>query len=132
VPFAFAIGALIARRIDAEWIAATRRFALASWLALGIACCWARAGPTSSSGGAATGPGIRRERRAAALADRHRADPFRADPEKRGMLKIWNVSLTLATGTLAIVGTFPRPKRVLDSIHAFVEQGNEIAWAFTG
>ena len=26
--------------------------------------------------------------------------------EKRGMLKVWNVSLVLTTGTLAIVGTF--------------------------
>ena len=26
--------------------------------------------------------------------------------EKRGMLKVWNVSLVLATGTLAIMGTF--------------------------
>ena len=26
--------------------------------------------------------------------------------EKRGMLKVWNVSLVLASGTLAILGTF--------------------------
>jgi cytochrome c biogenesis factor len=26
--------------------------------------------------------------------------------EKRGMLKVWNVSLVLATGVLAILGTF--------------------------
>src|SRR5436190_1196566 len=51
--------------------------------------------------------------------------------EKRGMLKIWNVSLTLATGTLAIVGTFLVRSGILDSIHAFVEEGNGIAWAFT-
>jgi cytochrome c-type biogenesis protein CcmF len=48
------------------------------------------------------------------------------------MRKIWNVSLTLATGTLAIVGTFLVRSGILDSIHAFVEQGNEIAWMFTG
>ena len=47
------------------------------------------------------------------------------------MLKIWNVSLMLATGTLAIVGTFLVRSGILDSIHAFVEQGNAIAWAFT-
>src|SRR5688500_14909592 len=35
VPFAFAVGALIRRRADADWIAATRRFALAAWLLLG-------------------------------------------------------------------------------------------------
>src|SRR6202034_3714213 len=36
IPFAFAAGALIARRVDSEWIAVVRRFALASWLFLGI------------------------------------------------------------------------------------------------
>src|SRR5437667_462595 len=38
IPFAFAIGALAARRVDAEWIRATRRFSLVAWtfLSLGI------------------------------------------------------------------------------------------------
>lgn len=35
------------------------------------------------------------------------------------MLKIWNVSLVLATGTLAILGTFLVRSGILDSIHAF-------------
>ena len=39
--------------------------------------------------------------------------------EKRGMLKIWNVSLVLATGMLAILGTFLVRSGILDSIHAF-------------
>src|SRR5919198_1891955 len=36
VPFAFAVGALVVRRVDAEWIRATRRFALAAWFFLGV------------------------------------------------------------------------------------------------
>src|SRR5204863_4897036 len=36
VPFAFAIGALVVRRVDADWIRATRRFALAAWFFLGV------------------------------------------------------------------------------------------------
>ena len=36
VPFAFAIGALITRRLDAEWIRSTRRFALIAWTFLGF------------------------------------------------------------------------------------------------
>jgi cytochrome c-type biogenesis protein CcmF len=36
IPFAFAIGALLARRLEAEWIGAVRRFALAAWFFLGI------------------------------------------------------------------------------------------------
>ncbi len=39
--------------------------------------------------------------------------------EKRGMLKVWNVSLVLASGTLAILGTFLVRSGILDSIHAF-------------
>jgi cytochrome c-type biogenesis protein CcmF len=39
--------------------------------------------------------------------------------ERRGMLKIWNVSLVLATGVLAILGTFLVRSGILDSIHAF-------------
>jgi cytochrome c-type biogenesis protein CcmF len=39
--------------------------------------------------------------------------------EKRGMLKTWNASLILATGTLAILGTFLVRSGILDSIHAF-------------
>ena len=35
------------------------------------------------------------------------------------MLKIWNVSLVLATGVLAIMGTFLVRSGILDSIHAF-------------
>src|ERR671923_46082 len=46
IPFAFAVGALAARRLDAEWIAVTRRFALAAWLLLagvGPVIAWRRA-----------------------------------------------------------------------------------------
>ena len=39
--------------------------------------------------------------------------------EKRGMLKVWNVSLVLATGVLAVLGTFLVRSGILDSIHAF-------------
>ena len=39
--------------------------------------------------------------------------------ETRGMLKMWNASLVLATGTLAILGTFLVRSGILDSIHAF-------------
>ena len=36
VPFAFAIAALITGRLDAEWIRATRRYALVAWAILGV------------------------------------------------------------------------------------------------
>jgi cytochrome c-type biogenesis protein CcmF len=39
--------------------------------------------------------------------------------EKRGMLKVWNVSLIMLGGLLSIFGTFLVRSGVLDSIHAF-------------
>ena len=39
--------------------------------------------------------------------------------EHRGMLKVWNVSLVLATGILAVLGTFLVRSGILNSIHAF-------------
>ena len=36
IPFAFAIGALVTRRLDAAWIRSTRRFALIAWAFLGL------------------------------------------------------------------------------------------------
>jgi cytochrome c-type biogenesis protein CcmF len=52
--------------------------------------------------------------------------------EKRGMLRIWNVSLVLATGTLAIMGTFLVRSGILQSIHAFVQPGSLLRWSFLG
>jgi cytochrome c-type biogenesis protein CcmF len=39
--------------------------------------------------------------------------------EKRGLLKMWNVSLVLGAGILAILGTFLVRSGILQSIHAF-------------
>src|SRR5205085_10898964 len=39
--------------------------------------------------------------------------------ERRGVLKVWNASLVLATGTLAILGTFLVRSGILDSTRAF-------------
>ena len=60
IPFAFAIGALITRRLDASWIRSTRRFALIAWLFLTVGRRARRALVLhASSAGAATGPGTR-------------------------------------------------------------------------
>ena len=39
--------------------------------------------------------------------------------EKRGMLRVWNVTLVCATFALALLGTFLVRSGILDSIHAF-------------
>lgn len=120
VPFAFAIGALITRRLGSEWIAVTRRFALAAWLFLGIGILlgarwsytelgWGGYWAWDAVENAALMPWL------AATAYIHSI----MIQEKRGMLKVWNVSLILGSGTLAVLGTFLVRSGILDSIHAF-------------
>jgi cytochrome c-type biogenesis protein CcmF len=120
IPFAFAVGALARRRVDAEWISATRRFALAAWFFLGIGILlgarWSYA--ELGWGGYWAWDPVEN----ASLLPWLTGTAFLHSAmiqEKRGMLKVWNVSLVLATGTLAILGTFLVRSGILDSIHAF-------------
>ncbi|HEX4110368.1 MAG TPA: cytochrome c-type biogenesis CcmF C-terminal domain-containing protein [Solirubrobacteraceae bacterium] len=120
VPFAFGVGALIARRVDAEWIRATRRFALASWLFLGLGILLGARWSYSELGWGGYWGWDAVEN--AALLPWLTGTAFIHSimiQEKRGMLKVWNASLVLATGTLAIMGTFLVRSGILDSIHAF-------------
>ena len=42
--------------------------------------------------------------------------------ERRGMLRVWNLSLLCATFSLTILGTFLTRSGVLDSVHAFTRE----------
>jgi cytochrome c-type biogenesis protein CcmF len=120
VPFAFAVGALIARRVDAEWIRSTRRFALGAWFFLGIGILLGARWSYSELGWGGYWAWDPVEN--ASLMPWLTGTAFLHSvmiQEKRGMLKVWNVSLVLATGTLAILGTFLVRSGILDSIHAF-------------
>jgi cytochrome c-type biogenesis protein CcmF len=120
IPLAFGMGALIARRLDAEWIRATRRFSLAAWLFLGIGILLgARWSYSELNWGGYWGWDPVEN---ASLMPWLTGTAFIHSlmiQEKRGMLKIWNISLVLATGTLAIMGTFLVRSGILSSIHAF-------------
>jgi cytochrome c-type biogenesis protein CcmF len=120
IPFAFAVGALITRQVNSGWIQATRRFALAAWFFLGIGIVlgarwsyaelgWGGYWAWDPVENAALMPWL------TGTAFLHSA----MIQEKRGMLKAWNVSLVLASGILAILGTFLVRSGILDSIHAF-------------
>ena len=120
VPFAFAVGALITRRLDAEWIRATRPFALAAWFFLGIGILLGARWSYSELGWGGYWAWDPVEN--ASLMPWLTGTAFLHSvmiQEKRGMLKVWNVSLVLATGVLAILGTFLVRSGILDSIHAF-------------
>ncbi|MEI2701080.1 MAG: cytochrome c-type biogenesis CcmF C-terminal domain-containing protein [Baekduia sp.] len=129
VPFAFAVGALIVRRTGAEWLVITRSFALGAWLCLGIGILlgarWSYA--ELGWGGYWAWDPVEN----ASLLPWLTGTAFIHSAmvqEKRGMLKTWNASLILATGTLAILGTFLVRSGVIQSIHAFT--GSDLGWPF--
>ncbi len=120
IPLAFGMGALLARRVDAEWIRAVRRFAFAAWLFLGIGILLGARWSYSELGWGGYWGWDAVEN--ASLMPWLTGTAFLHSlmiQEKRGMLKVWNVSLVLATGTLAIMGTFLVRSGILNSIHAF-------------
>ena len=120
IPFAFAIGALVTGKLGSEWIAVTRRFALAAWLFLGIGILLGARWSYTELGWGGYWAWDPVEN--AALMPWLCLTAFIHSimiQEKRGMLKVWNASLVLGSGTLAILGTFLVRSGVLDSIHAF-------------
>jgi cytochrome c-type biogenesis protein CcmF len=120
IPLAFGMGALIARRLDAEWLKVIRRFAFAAWLFLGMGILLGARWSYSELGWGGYWGWDAVEN--ASLMPWLTGTAFLHSlmiQEKRGMLKVWNVSLVLATGTLAIMGTFLVRSGVLNSIHAF-------------
>ena len=112
IPFAFAVGALITRRLDASWIRSTRRFALIAWLfltvgvALGARWSYCELG----WGGYWAWDPVEN----AALIPWLTGTAFLHSimvQERRGMLRTWNVSLICATFALSLLGHVPRPLR---------------------
>ena len=120
VPFAFAVGALVARRLNADWIRSTRPFTLAAWFFLGVGIVLGARWSYSELGWGGYWAWDPVEN--ASLMPWLTGTAFLHSvmiQEKRGMLKVWNVSLVLATGVLAILGTFLVRSGILESIHAF-------------
>jgi len=120
IPFAFAIGALITRRLDAEWIRATRRFALIAWTFLGFGLLLGARWSYTELGWGGYWAWDPVEN--AALMPWLLGTAFLHSimvQEKRGMLKVWNACLVVATFSMALLGTFLVRSGVLQSIHAF-------------
>src|SRR6059036_3445521 len=122
VPFAFAMGALLARRTDERWIVATRRWTLFAWAALGVGQLlgshWAYV--EVGWGGYYAWDPVEN----AALMPWLAATAFLHSvmiQEKRGMLKVWNVLLVILAFSLALFGTFLTRSGVVNSIHSFTE-----------
>jgi cytochrome c-type biogenesis protein CcmF len=121
IPFCFAVGALVSGRLNSEWISVTRRFALGAWLFLGIGIVLgARWSYTELGWGGFWGWDPVEN---AALMPWLVATAYIHSimiQEKRGMLRVWNVSLVMLAGIMAMVGDFLVRSGILSSIHAFV------------
>ena len=120
IPFAFAIGALVARRLDASWIRVTRRFALTAWLFLGLGLLLGSRWSYEELGWGGYWGWDPVEN--AALMPWLVTTAFIHSimvQERRGMLKVWNVSLICGAFVLALLGTFLVRSGILQSIHAF-------------
>jgi cytochrome c-type biogenesis protein CcmF len=122
IPFAFAMGALLARRSDELWIVATRRWTLFAWTALGIGqllgAHWAYV--EVGWGGYYAWDPVEN----AALMPWLAATAFLHSvmiQEKRGMLKVWNMLLVILAFCLALFGTFLTRSGVISSIHSFTQ-----------
>lgn len=122
VPFAFAIAALVRGRLDDRWIRVTRGATLVAWafLALGILLGGWWSYEVLGWGGYFAWDPVEN----ASLLPWLTATAFIHSvmvQEKRGMLKLWNLTLVVTTFLLTILGTFLTRSGVLSSVHAFAE-----------
>ena len=122
VPFAFAMAALIKRRADDEWILKTRTWTIVTWLFLTAGIVWGGQWAYVELGwggywawdpveNASFMPWL------VATAFLHSV----MIQERKGMLKVWNVSLIALTFWFTILGTFLTRSGVLASVHDFAE-----------
>ena len=122
VPFAFAVAALATGRLGEGWLAMTRRWTLFAWgfLTLGIVLgAWWSYEVLGWGGYWAWDP-VENASFLPWLTGTAFIHSVMVQ-ERRGMLRVWNLSLLLATFSLTILGTFLTRSGVLDSVHAFTE-----------
>lgn len=120
VPFAFAVGALLSKRLDNEWVRTVRRWTLVPWmfLSLGILMGSQWAYMELGWGGYWAWDPVEN----ASFLPWLTATAFLHSiiiQEQRGILKVWNVILIWATYFLVILGTFTTRSGVLESVHSF-------------
>ncbi len=122
VPFAFAIGALVTGRVGEGWLVATRRWTLIAWgfLTVGIVLgAWWSYEVLGWGGYWAWDP-VENASFLPWLTGTAYLHSVMVQ-ERRGMLRVWNLSLVCATFALTILGTFLTRSGVVASVHAFSE-----------
>jgi cytochrome c-type biogenesis protein CcmF len=130
IPFAFAVSALLSGRLDTRWITTTRRWTLLAWffLTCGIIFGMMWAYVELGWGGYWFWDPVEN----ASLLPWLTGTAFLHSvmiQEKRGMLKMWNVLLVMATFLLSIFATFLTRSGLIESVHSFAEN-TTIAYIF--
>jgi len=120
VPFAFALAMLITGRVNEGWHVDTRRWALIAWTSLSVGIVlgawwsyqvlgWGGFWGWDPVENAALLPWL------CGTAYVHSI----VVEERRGLLRVWNLSLAIATFALTVLGTFFTRSGVVQSVHAF-------------
>jgi cytochrome c-type biogenesis protein CcmF len=122
VPFAFALAALITGRVGEGWLIETRRWTLFAWgfLSLGIVLGAWWSYDVLGWGGYWGWDPVENVSFLPWLTGTAYLHSVMIQ-ERRGMLRVWNLSLLCATFSLTILGTFITRSGVLESVHAFSE-----------
>jgi cytochrome c-type biogenesis protein CcmF len=122
VPFAFAVAALATGRVGEGWLVETRRWTLFAWgfLTFGIilGAWWSY--EVLGWGGYWGWDPVENASLLPWLTGTAYIHSVMVQ-ERRGMLRVWNLSLLCATFSLTILGTFLTRSGVVDSVHAFTE-----------
>lgn len=122
IPFALMVGALAARREDDQWIDATRRWALFSWLFLTIGIVlgaqWAYV--ELGWGGYWGWDPVENASLLPWLTGTAFIHSLMVQ-QHRGMFRIWNAALLAVTFVLCIFGTYLTRSGIVDSVHSFGE-----------
>src|SRR6267154_3437259 len=132
IPFAFGLAALITGNLDDSWLRAVRRWTMVAWLFLSfglmLGMIWAY--EVLAWGGYWGWDPVEN----AAVLPWFTATAFLHSvmvQERRGMLRVWNVTLVILTFFLTIFGTFLTRSGIVQSVHAFGDDP-QLARLFTG
>src|SRR5436190_3009532 len=131
IPYAFGMAALITGHLDDSWLRATRRWTMIAWLFLTIGLMLGMLWAYEELGWG--GYWVWDPVENAAALPWFTATAFLHSvmvQERRGMLRVWNMSLVITTFFLTIFGTFLTRSGVVQSVHAFGDDP-KLAWMFT-
>jgi cytochrome c-type biogenesis protein CcmF len=120
VPYAFAMAALLAGRLDGTWLTITRRWTVTAWLFLSAGVLYGGwwSYRTLGWGGYWAWDPVENASFMPWLMGTAFVHSVMVQ-ERRPMLKIWNLTLVTLTFALTIFGTFLTRSGVISSVHAF-------------